>query len=80
MPWTIPNLVLHDKPVPLANMRSQGRNRVFICCCHHNAELNVSRLRDLRMLCRVCDRRGADVGPSWLVPLQFWFGWASHNK
>jgi hypothetical protein len=33
-----------------------------------------------RMLCTVCDRRGADVAPSWLVPLQFWFGWASHNK
>jgi len=25
MPWTIPNLLLHDKPVPLANMRSHGR-------------------------------------------------------
>jgi hypothetical protein len=48
MPWTIPNLVLHDKPVALANMRSQGRNRVFVCCCHHNAELNVSRLCDLQ--------------------------------
>jgi hypothetical protein len=29
MPWTIPNLVLHDKPVPLANMRSQGRKHVL---------------------------------------------------
>jgi hypothetical protein len=33
-----------------------------------------------RMLCTVCDLRGADVGPSWLVPLQFGFGRASRNK
>jgi hypothetical protein len=26
MPWIIPNLLLHDKPVPLSNMRSHGRN------------------------------------------------------
>ncbi len=30
--------LLHDKPVPLSNMRSHGRNRVFVCCsnpgCH----------------------------------------------
>jgi hypothetical protein len=32
MPWTIPNLLLHDKPVPLANMRSLGRTRVFVYC------------------------------------------------
>jgi hypothetical protein len=42
MPWTIPNLLLHDKPVRLANMRSHGRNHVFVVCgnpdCHHNAE------------------------------------------
>jgi hypothetical protein len=24
MPWTIPNLLLHDKPVPLSNQRSLG--------------------------------------------------------
>jgi len=50
MPWTIPNLVLHDKPVPLSNMRSHGRRHVFVCCsnprCHHNAELDVSGLPD----------------------------------
>jgi uncharacterized protein YbaR (Trm112 family) len=38
------------KPVPLANMRCHGRNRVFVCCsnpgCHRNAELDVSRLPD----------------------------------
>jgi hypothetical protein len=28
----IPNRLLHDKPVPLANMRSHDRNRVFVCC------------------------------------------------
>jgi hypothetical protein len=79
MPWTIPNLLLHDKPVTLANMRTHGRNSVFVCCsnpgCHHNAELDVSGLPDEvtfgdlqpRMLCTVCDHRGADVGPSWLL-------------
>jgi hypothetical protein len=25
MPWTIPNQLLHDRPVPLANMRTHGR-------------------------------------------------------
>jgi hypothetical protein len=78
MPWTIPNLLLHDKPVPLWNMRSHGRNRVFVCCsnphCYHNAELDVSGFPDHvaygdlqpRMLCTVCDPRGADADPSWL--------------
>jgi hypothetical protein len=46
MPWTIPNLLLHAKPVPLANMRSLGRTHVFVYCsnpdCHHNAELDAS--------------------------------------
>jgi hypothetical protein len=76
MPWTIPNLLLHDKPVPLANMRSHGRSRVLVCCsnpgCHHNAELDVSRLADdvifndlqPRMVCTGCDHRSADVSPS----------------
>jgi hypothetical protein len=78
MPWTIPNLLLHDKPVPLANMRSHGRNRVLVCCstpdCHHNAEIDASGFPDdvtfgdlqSRMLCTVCGHRGADVSPSWL--------------
>jgi hypothetical protein len=43
MAWTIPNLVLHDKPV--ANMRTHDRNHVFVNCgnpdCYHNAELDV---------------------------------------
>jgi hypothetical protein len=51
---------------------------VFVNCgnpdCYHNAELDVSGLPDnvtfgelqRRMLCTVCDHRGADVGPSWL--------------
>ena len=76
--WTIPNLLLHDKPVPLSNMRSLGRNRVFVCCsnpdCHYNAELDVSSFPDdvtfnnlqPRMRCTMCDHRGADVSPSWL--------------
>jgi hypothetical protein len=40
--------------------------------CHHNAKLNVSRFPDdvtfsdlqPRMLCTLCDHRGADIGPS----------------
>ncbi len=78
MAWTIPNLLLHDKPVPLANMRSHGRNRVFVSCsnpiCHHDAELDVTGFLDdvtfndlqPRMVCSVCDHRGAEVSPSWL--------------
>jgi hypothetical protein len=78
MPWTIRNLLLHDKPALLANMRSHGRNHAFVYCsnpaCHRSAELDVSRLPDdvtfndlqPRMLCTVCDHRGADVSPSWL--------------
>ncbi len=50
MAWTIPILVLHDKPVPLANMRCHGRKHVFVVCdnpdCHRNAELDVSGLPD----------------------------------
>jgi hypothetical protein len=50
MPWTIPYLILHDKPVRLANMRSLGRNHVFVNCgnldCYHNTELDVSRFPD----------------------------------
>jgi hypothetical protein len=78
MPWTIPNLLLQAKPEPLVNTRSHGRSRVFVCCsnpgCHHNAELDVSRLADdvifndqqPPMVCTVCDHRGADVSLSWL--------------
>jgi hypothetical protein len=78
MPWTIPNLLLHDKPVPLSNMRGHGRNHVFVYCsnpgCHHNAEIDTSGFPDdvtfgdlqPRMLCTVCDHRGADASPSWL--------------
>jgi hypothetical protein len=29
MPWTTPNRLFHDKPVPLSNMRSHGRNHVL---------------------------------------------------
>ena len=51
MPWTIPNLVLDDKPVSLANMRTHGRRHVFVNCgnpdCHHNArhDRDVIQLR-----------------------------------
>jgi hypothetical protein len=69
---------LTDLPVPLANMRSHGRNRVLVYCSnpdrYHNAELDVSGFADHvtfndiqpRMVCSVCNHRGADVGPSWL--------------
>ena len=75
--WTIPNLILHDKPW-LGNMRSHGRNHVFVYCsnpdCYHNGELDVSRFPDdvtfndlqPRMLRTACDHRGADVSPSWV--------------
>jgi len=78
MPWTIPNLLLHDKSVTLSNMRSLGRTRVFVYCsnpdCRHNAEIDASGFPDdvtfgdlqPRMLCSACDHRGADVSPSWL--------------
>ena len=79
MPWTIPNLILHNKPVSLANMRTHVRKPVFVVCgnpdCHHNAELDVSGFPNdvtfgdlqLRMLRTVCEHRGADVSPSWLL-------------
>ena len=43
--------------------------------CHHNAEIDASGFPDAvtfgdlqpRMHCTVCDHRGADVGPSWLL-------------
>jgi hypothetical protein len=77
-PSTIPNLLLHDKPVPLAKMRSHGRSSAYVCCsnpdCHHNAEIDASGFPDdmifadlqPRMLCTACGHRGADVSPSWL--------------
>jgi hypothetical protein len=52
--------------VPLANMRSLGRTRVFVYCsnpdCHHSAEIDASGFPDdvtfgdlqPRMLCTVC--------------------------
>jgi len=30
MPWTIPNLLLLDKPVPLSNQRSLGYSKVWV--------------------------------------------------
>ena len=56
-------------------MRRHGRKHVFVVCgnpdCHHNAELDVNGFPDdvtygdlqPRMLCTVCDHRGADVLP-----------------
>jgi len=30
MPWTIPNLLLHDKPAPLLNRRGLGYSKVWV--------------------------------------------------
>ena len=47
MPWTIPNLLLHDKPVPLSNRRRHAQNRVLVCCSNpDDAELDVSGFPD----------------------------------
>ena len=40
MPWTIPNLLLHDKPLPLSDQRASGYAHVFAYCfnpgrCHN---------------------------------------------
>jgi non-canonical (house-cleaning) NTP pyrophosphatase len=70
--------LLNGKPMSLANMRSHGRNRVFVCCsnpdCHHNADIDAGGFPDQatfndlqpRIVCSVCGHRGADVSPSWL--------------
>ena len=75
MPWTIPNLVLHDKPVSLANMRTHGRNmclsfaaiRTVIATLNWTSaglpdNLTFGDLQP-RMLCTVCDHRGAMLAP-----------------
>ena len=69
MPWSIKNLMFHDKPVPLSNQRGLGYRKVWVYCgnpdCRHSAVLDVEHLPDEttfnelmpRMLCTVCDRR-----------------------
>ena len=83
MPWTIPNLVLHDKPVSLANMRTHGRNMCLSFAAIRTviATLNWTSagLPDNLTFGDLQPRR-RDVGPSWLLPLQFWFRRPSHNK
>jgi hypothetical protein len=32
MPWTIPNLLLHDKPLPLSDQRASGYAHIFAYC------------------------------------------------
>ena len=50
MPWTIPNLLLHDKPLPLSEQRALGYTKLFVNCsnpdCHHNAVLDASQMAD----------------------------------
>jgi hypothetical protein len=64
MPWTIPNLLLHNKPVPLSNMRGLGRNMAFVCCsnpnCHHTGEIDASGFHD--------DVTFGDLQPRMLAP------------
>jgi hypothetical protein len=80
MPWTIPNLLLHNKPVPRSNQRSLGYRKLWVHCgnpdCRHSAILEVDHLPDEttyndlmpRMLCTLCGHRGADVSTAWRVP------------
>ena len=80
MPWSIKNLMFHDKPVPLSNQRSFGYKKVWVYCnnpdCRRSAVLDVSYMSDEttynelmpRMLRTVCDHRGADVTTAWHVP------------
>jgi len=46
MPWTIHNLLLHDKPLPLSEQRALGYTKLFIYCsspdCHCNAVIDAS--------------------------------------
>jgi hypothetical protein len=46
MPWTIPNLLLHEKPVPLSNLPTLGRTHVGNPDCHHSAEIDASGFAD----------------------------------
>jgi hypothetical protein len=55
MPWTIPNLLLHDKP---ALEYAEPRQRL-------PDHITFNDIQP-RMVCSICDHRGADVSPSWL--------------
>ena len=37
MPWSIKNLMFHDKPVPLSNQRSLGFKKVWVYCSNRIA-------------------------------------------
>jgi hypothetical protein len=66
--------------VPLTNQRDLGFGKVWVYCsnpdCGHSAVLDLSHLPDeitynelqSRMVCSVCDHRGADVCTAWHVP------------
>jgi hypothetical protein len=47
MPWTIPNLLLHDKPARLVNMRTHGRTRVFVVCGNPPGRVETNKRRPL---------------------------------
>jgi hypothetical protein len=87
MPWTIPNLVLHDKPVRLANMRSLGRKHVFVNCgnpdCYHNTELDVSRFPDDVTYNDPATNALHSVRSSWRrrwpVMVTSWLTWSRHR-
>jgi hypothetical protein len=77
MPWTRRDLRLDHKPVALGDVRPLGVRNVLVYCsntaCGHSSILDASAWADSvtlgklqpRMLCKVCDHRGADVRPAW---------------
>jgi hypothetical protein len=38
LPWSIKNLMFHDKPVPLSNQRMHGYRKVWVYCSNQMAE------------------------------------------
>jgi hypothetical protein len=50
VPWSIKNVMFHDKPVPLSNQRMHGYRKVWVYCsnpdCRNSAVLDVDHLPD----------------------------------
>jgi hypothetical protein len=77
--WTIPNLLLHDKPLLLSEQRALGKQVVRLLLEPGSPpqrryrpngfpdNITYNELQP-RMLCTVCDHRGADVRTAWHVP------------
>jgi len=67
--------LLNGKPMSLANMRSHGRNRVFVCCsnpgCHRNVELDVRGFPNdvtLEICSHACSAQCAIIAAPTLAP------------